>query len=288
MNCGLCGTPIGGRIAEKQFKAFYYCPQKERSWVKDQPKEDEKWVRGRGCGMTKSLNTPKTDAAIWESVKTIVSTSSILKDWVKEELLRDKDKSDAEHKSDLRNQRIVETRVRKGIQKIEEPIAKIENNRMLERMGEKLYRQVKKNLRDELESSRTELKQSRLRIQETISQKRWIDWVGKFHEIYDDVDHLSPEDRKEYIESVVDQLVVHLEPDGVNHRVDIEFEFPIVGDQLEYLDPLNKSKGYEVIDGKDTPTVSGTFSSKHDGLKKTCDKELDIDGPARWNKVHHR
>ena len=66
----------------------------------------------------------------------------------------------------------------------------------------------------------------------------------------------------------MDRLIVNLEPDGVNHRVDVEFKFPIVGDQMEYLDSSNKSKGYEVIDGKDTHTVSGTFSSKHDGLKK--------------------
>jgi hypothetical protein len=59
--------------------------------------------------------------------------------------------------------------------------------------------------------------------------------------MYDDVDHLSPEDRKEYIEGVVDQLIVHLEPDRVNHRIDVKFKFPIVGDQLEYFDPSKKS-----------------------------------------------
>ena len=105
--------------------------------------------------MNRSLNIPKTDEAVWQPVKTIVSSSSILKERVKEELLRDKDKSDADHKSELRNQRKVETRIKKGIQKIEESIAKIETDRMLERMDEKLYRQVKKNLRDELDSSRS-------------------------------------------------------------------------------------------------------------------------------------
>ena len=288
MVCGHCDTPMGGRTNKGAYQHYYYCPQKERSWVKERPKEDEKWVRGRGCDMNKSLNIPKTDEAIWQSVKTIVSSSSILKERVKEELLRDKDKSDADHKSELRNQRKVETRIKKGIQKIEESIAKIETDRMLERMDEKLYRQVKKNLRDELESSRSELEQVRLRVQETISQKRWIDWVGKFHEMYDDVEHLSPEDRKEYIEGVVDQLIVHLEPDGVTHRIDVKFKFPIVGDQLEYIDPSKKSQGYEVLEGIDTHSVSGSFSSKHDGLKKNfSDRGLRRAKPIRLNKVHH-
>jgi len=127
-----------------------------------------------------------------------------------------------------------------------------------------------------------------LRVQETISQKRWIDWVGKFHEMYDDVEHLSPEDRKEYIEGVVDQLIVHLEPDGVNHRIDVKFKFPIVGDQLEYIDPSKKSQGYEVLEGIDTHSVSGSFTSKHDGIKKNfSERELRNAKPIRWNKVHH-
>ncbi|MAH85473.1 MAG: hypothetical protein CBB68_14710 [Rhodospirillaceae bacterium TMED8] len=218
--------------------------------------------------MNKSLNITKTDLAVWESVRDIVSSSSILKERVKEELLKDKDKSDADHKTELRNQKKVETRIRKGIQKVEESIAKIETDRMLERMDEKLYRQVKKNLRDELDTARIELEQSRLRVQETISQKRWINWVGKFHEMYDDVDHLSPEDRKEYIEGVVDQLVVHLNPDNDTHRIEVKFKFPIVGDDFEYLDPSQKSKGYDVIEGLDTHSITGGFTSEHDGLKK--------------------
>jgi len=134
---------------------------------------------------------------------------------------------------------------------------------------------VKKNLRDELETSRSDLEQGRLHIQETISQKRWIDWVGKFHEIYDDVDHLSLEDRKEYIEGVVDRLNVNLIPETSEHDIEVTFKFPIVGDQVEYLDPSQKSKGYEVINGVDTHSITGTFSSKHDGLKKkTSDRGL--------------
>jgi hypothetical protein len=205
-----------------------------------------------------------------------VSKSSILKERVKTDLLRNKDKDDAEYKSDLRNQKKVEKRIRTGIQRIEESIAKIETDRMLERMDEKLYRKVRKNLREELDSARGDVEQSRLHIQETVDQKRWIDWVGKFHEMYDDVDHLSPEDRKEYLEGVVDQLVVNLDPKTNEHVIDIKFKFPIVGDQMEYFDKSKKSKGYEVIEGDTVQSLRGTFLSKHNGVKKkTNGKGLD-------------
>ena len=64
------------------------------------------------------------------------------------------------------------------------------------------------------------------------------------------------------------QLVVYVEPDTDDRRIEVRFKFPIVGDQLEYLDPTQQSKGYEVIEGVDTHSIRGAFSSKHDGLKK--------------------
>ena len=136
MVCGGCGSPMGGRTNRGAFQHYYYCPQKERTWVKDRPKGDEKWKRGRGCSMRKSLNIPATDTSVWDCVKSTVSKSSILKERVKTELQRDKDKDGVEYKSDLRNKRKVEKRIRTGIQRIEGSIAKIETDRILERMDE--------------------------------------------------------------------------------------------------------------------------------------------------------
>jgi hypothetical protein len=124
MFCGDCGTPMAGKVDPKRWQNYYYCPQRERDWVKERSKQEKKWQRGQGCSMRKSLNIPATDEAVWDRVKTIVSSSSILKERVKEELLRDREKSDADHKSELRNQRKVETRIKKGIQRIEESIEK--------------------------------------------------------------------------------------------------------------------------------------------------------------------
>ena len=63
--------------------------------------------------------------------------------------------------------------------------------------------------------------------------------------MYDEVDHLPPEDRKEYIEGVVDRINVGLDPKTKEHVIDIKFKYPTVGDRHEYIDPSKKSKGYE-------------------------------------------
>ena len=111
--------------------------------------------------------------------------------------------------------------------------------------------------------------------------------------MYDEVDHLPPEDRKEYIEGVVDRINVGLDPKTKEHVIDIKFKYPIVGDRHEYIDPSKKSKGYEIIDGEITHNLRGSFVSKHLGIKKKSDLKSLQDtqtrtleqSPSLWSSV---
>jgi hypothetical protein len=60
--------------------------------------------------------------------------------------------------------------------------------------------------------------------------------------MYDEVDHLPPEDRKQYIEGVVDRINVGLDPKTKEHVIDIRFKYPIIGDRHAYIDPSKKSR----------------------------------------------
>ena len=53
------------------------------------------------------------------------------------------------------------------------------------------------------------------------------------------------------------------------HMIDINFKYPIVGDQHQYVDPSKKSKGYEIIEGESIHNLRGSFVSKHDSEKKS-------------------
>jgi hypothetical protein len=46
---------------------FYYCANKEREWAK-QGGSKNKWKRGTGCGMNRSLNIPQTDDLVFSAV----------------------------------------------------------------------------------------------------------------------------------------------------------------------------------------------------------------------------
>lgn len=66
--CAHCGRPISGRQNRGNGEALYYCPNKERSWVKNGGKSDTPWQRGTGCGFARSMNIFKADELVWRYV----------------------------------------------------------------------------------------------------------------------------------------------------------------------------------------------------------------------------
>ena len=69
--------------------------------------------------------------------------------------------------------------------------------------------------------------------------------------------------------SRIDRLTVSLDSETNEHMIDINFKYPIVGDQHQYVDPSKKSKGYEIIEGESIHNLRGSFVSKHDSEKKS-------------------
>ena len=269
MSCGHCGTPIGAKTGDgvKQRHNYYYCPAKERKWktsVNGSAAEIDltnktKWVRGKHCEMVRSLNIDETDKSVWEAVKDTVTKSHILKERMKQEMLADKDKDDVEYKNDLNNYKKRERTATKALQRVEETIGKVETDRLLEKMDKSLYQQVRKNLDEERTHATNELEQIRLLVKETANKKKWIDWVGKFKDTYENVDGLNPQERKEYLGGLLDRIEVFLDTDTLEHQLDIFFQLPIVGDRYE-----NEAKGRaaEVIDGGNSHRIHGNYNAK--------------------------
>ena len=269
MFCGHCGTPMGGRINKGAGHNWYYCPAPERKWESvsgsnkggSNTNKTKKWERGRHCSMTRSLNIDETDKIVWKSIVEIVSESNFLKQRMKDELLKDKSKSDDEYKKDLQNSRKRERSAVKNLKRVEESIAKIETDRLLERMDADLFKQVRKNLEDERNKALAEVETTRDALNDVSSKKRWIDWVGKFKETYEDVEHLTPEQRKEYLEGILSRIDVRLDDDSNDHLISLVFQYPIVGDSY---------RNQKVIDGERIRVVRGLFAGKR--RPKTFDK----------------
>ncbi len=250
MVCGHCDKPMSGRIKPSKRENFYYCANKERNWEANPKPDSEKWKRGTGCGMDRSLNIPITDAVIWGTVKEVAKNSVTLKERVKSELLSQKAEDTQDASEALSNLNRSANRLKKRIKQVEVSIAKIETDHMLEKTSDNIYANIRENLDQELENLSKELAQVDLQLGKVAQEKRWVDWVKKFEDQMDSLDDLSQADRKQYIEGLVDRLVVRLDEQTKEHLIEVQFQLPIVEDQLEYKDETNKSLGYDIGEGK--------------------------------------
>ncbi|PCI39840.1 MAG: hypothetical protein COB46_08115 [Rhodospirillaceae bacterium] len=132
---------MGGRIKESKNERLYYCPNKERSWVNAPPKYDEKWDRKKGCQMKRSLNIPRTDALVWSNIMTVLQDSDYLKQKAYLAIGGDKDIKEEQAK-EMKLQKKLKTK----LQSIEETLAQITTNRLLQDVDEKTYLKTQENL----------------------------------------------------------------------------------------------------------------------------------------------
>ena len=253
MFCGECGSQMSGRIHDARNEQSYYCSKKTRNWKNGAISADQKWKRGKvgehGCSMVRSLNIPITDKFVWDLVVETVSNSSILKEGFKDEILQTKFAGDAETERELRNQKTKTNRLMKELKQVQSSIADVETNNLLKRYDAEVYAKIKSNLDAELKSKKDEIEQTRIRTKELGNEKRWLDWVEKYADTVGEIEDFTNDDKKEYLEGVLDKIEVRLDKNTNDHQLDITFKMGLVGDAIEYEDDDDKSTGYTVIEG---------------------------------------
>jgi len=157
-------------------------------------------------------------------------------------------KSEVNELDDLIQDRLIDELLDKGIQsKYKDISLKIEERKT------KLESQIK-GLEDDLYSVQKE--------------SNWVNWVREFGNHIEDLKtgNITLEKKKNFLEGVIKSIKVTT-LDNQNHRLDLVFTSPYVGDHLEWVDPDNMSLGYSVIDGSSNLVVSLDSSSKRQ--KKT-------------------
>ena len=264
MFCGECGSQMSGRIHELRNERVYFCPKKTRNWKNGVIPADQKWKRGKvgehGCSMVRSLNIPITDKFVWDLVIDTVSNSSILKEGFKDEILKSKFAGDEETERELRNQKTKTTRLMKDLKHIQSSIADVETNNLLQRYDEEVYSKIKSNLDAELKSKKDDIEQTRIRTKELGNQKRWLDWVEKYADRVGAVEDFTEQDRKEYLEGVLEKIEVRLDTETNDHLLNIVFKMGLVGDGIECENTQDKSAGYRVLEGATDAPITIPFA----------------------------
>lgn len=167
MYCGHCGSPMSGRIKEDKNEYLYYCPRKERAWVKSAPKGNDKWKRGTGCSMTRSLNIHATDNLVTNEVAKILLNPKRINAFLKErqKALQGNESGDDEA-IELKKLQNKQNRLAKEIDNVINNIADVEAAKILGKQDKRISEKILKNLNSVLNETENQLEVCNLRVEE--------------------------------------------------------------------------------------------------------------------------
>ncbi len=265
IRCAHCGKLMSGETRSSVGKQVYYCPKKLRDWVKTKIADEDKWKRGRVCQMTRSLNLPETDEVVWNAVIDVMSKSVILKEQVKSKAFEEFGKARLDD-SQLNAAKLKIKALQKQITKLNEALALVETNRILERLSADQYPLIKANITDERTSLEAQVEQLQDEIDGVARHQKWVDWIGTYKSQIASQKKFTPQQKRSLLEGMLAGVDVRL-LDTKTHQLTINFQLPIVNDSMEYTTKGKKSGPYVVHEGDRSLTLeplSGGGSKKKD------------------------
>ena len=265
IRCAHCGKLMSGETRSSVGKQVYYCPKKLRDWVKTKIADEDKWKRGRVCQMTRSLNLPETDELVWNAVIDVMSKSVILKEQVKSKTFEEFGKARLDD-SQLNAAKLKIKALQKQITKLNEALALVETNRILERLSAEQYPLIKANITDERTSLEAQVEQLQDEIDGVARHQKWIDWVETYKSQIASQKKFTPQQKRSLLEGMLASVDVRL-LDTKTHQLTINFQLPIVNDSIEYKSKGKKSGPYVVHEGVRSLTLepfTGASSKKKD------------------------
>lgn len=264
MVCGHCGKKMAGRIKPNKSEYMYYCPNKERAWAKEGESKTH-YQRGTGCGFDRAMNIPITDKLVFDTVVQLHKGSSILKEEVKKRIFAEKGIKQITSEAEIKGYEKQLRFLQKELSNLQESIGHLEANRVLKRMDDKAYKTAMERLNEQADRYKTDITNLRLKLRGESEKKQWVDWVKLFGEEIDEKAKLSDEQRKLYLEGLIEKIECKFLPETRDHELTIHFKHPIVGDGIKWKNPKVKTKGYSVLEGSKTTQIK---VEKRDGRGK--------------------
>ena len=155
----------------------------------------------------------------------------------------------------------------KELQQVQSSIADVETNKLLNKHDPAVYSKIMVKLDAELQSKKKQIDQARIRTKELSNQKSWLDWIGKYGEKLILDSEMPKEDKKEYLQGLLDRIEVELDKDTNDHTLKVFFRMGLVGDGIEYVNPSSKKDGYKVIEGRSDRSVVVSRKNRRDRVK---------------------
>lgn len=249
MICGHCERPMSARRKLNKNEQLYYCPSKQRAWVKNGGSKTP-WKRGEGCGMSRSLNIPATDSLVWEAVTGIHKESSILREEIKSKIFKESGvsalKSEAEVKATARQMSYLQ----RVLAQVKESQAGLLLNSASGKVKAEIYKMALKKSDEEIHDLEVKIANIQLQLKGGDTARKWLDWLKIFGQSVDRKKELSEDQKRQYLAGLVELIKVKYDQKSNEHELAIHFHLPIVRDGIQWKDALDKKKGYSLKRGK--------------------------------------
>ena len=249
MQCGHCGRAITGRQRPTKYEQFYFCPNKQRIWAKEGGSKTP-WARGKGCGMTRSLNIRDSDAVVFKAVHDTHRASRLLREEVRSRVIGAKAAAiEATAKKTVELTAKVK-RLDKRIAETQAIIGGMQGTYEIGKIPRKMYEARRKVLEEEMRSLEQESVNLKLMLKNDATQKRWRSWMDRFGDEIDEKTELSDVDRKAYIEGLLDRIEVRYNKKADEHELTLQFRLPVVEDKIHQKKAGTWKAGYDLEPGR--------------------------------------
>ena len=268
-----CGEVIGSRVKNYVDKRgftentkSYYCVSKSSRWKKGEKSH---------CQNKKSMNMEKTDSELLKLIKETVSDSSILKEKFKTQVLGKKDLKEEELEERRKSIEDKIQRIQSEIENIEERLVELIVSSNLGQREKKLSEKITKRYEKELELRESEILECEEQLSELDTESSWIDWIEE-HGKDLDIQTKNFKSQKEFLDKTIESIVVksvmgkdrNKKTVQIGHKFDINFKLNLVDDYIKYKDEKKKSKGYNVVEGRNVLKTRNLDVGTTKGRKK--------------------
>ena len=237
--CGECGSFYYGNYKKTQ-TSYYHCGNKTNKF------RDKNTNRSKVCKTKRNVRMDTTEKVVWDLVRDVLSSSHIYKESIKLDILG----SRSTHQKTGQEKKALTKKIGKleiEVQKITDTIVDLTSQNLLSESRD-LQRVIKK-LEEKRNQVEVEIQTYTNDLQEIDNEGRWVDWLKVWKNRLTDLDSLTREDKHKFLKGIISSITVK-EINNQKHQLVVVFLFPWVGDKIKYVDPKNKSEGYELIEGR--------------------------------------
>lgn len=127
------------------------------------------------------------------------------------------------------------------------------------------YKTAVNRMNDVADQLKSEINDLRLKLRGEAEKKQWVFWVEHFGQELDSKKKLTDEERKLYLQGLIEKIEAKFNAETRDHELEIHFKHPIVGDGIKYKNVDRKRQGYTILNGSKTTQIR---VEKRDGRGK--------------------